>query len=121
MALDDRAIVVGIDTYPDIAGLEGAERDAMSFYDWLTAKDGGDVDRALTGMVRRARGRYGEALALLRPDLPRIVAEMTPIEPIELGEAWAEYAVMKVHNGQARVHLIPFVQGTDGVWHIESM
>lgn len=81
----------------------------------------GDVETALTAMVRRSRSRYGEALALLRPRLPHIVAEMTPIEPVELRETYAEYAVMKVHNGQGRVHLIPFVQGTDGVWHIESM
>lgn len=81
----------------------------------------GDVEGALTALARRSRDRYGEALGLLRPSLPQAVAEMTPIEPVELRDTYAEYAVMKVHSGQARVHLIPFVQGTDGVWHIESM
>ena len=43
MASDDRAIVVGIDTYPDIAPLQGPEADADDFYDWLTSPKFGDV------------------------------------------------------------------------------
>lgn len=43
MAVDDFGIVVGITTYPDLGPLEGAERDALEFYDWLTSPTGGDV------------------------------------------------------------------------------
>jgi hypothetical protein len=43
MAVDDRGIVVGITTYPGISSLEGPERDAEEFYDWLTSPTGGDV------------------------------------------------------------------------------
>ncbi|HEY0083186.1 MAG TPA: hypothetical protein VGB61_10375 [Pyrinomonadaceae bacterium] len=43
MAVDDRGIVVGITTYPDISSLEGPELDAEEFYDWLTSPSGGDV------------------------------------------------------------------------------
>lgn len=43
MAVDDRGIVVGITTYPDISPLQGPERDAEEFYDWLTSPTGGDV------------------------------------------------------------------------------
>ncbi|HZM44918.1 MAG TPA: hypothetical protein VFC14_08815 [Burkholderiales bacterium] len=43
MAVDDRGIVVGINTYPDIAPLAGPEKDAQEFYDWLVSEDGGDV------------------------------------------------------------------------------
>src|SRR5262245_33340009 len=43
MATDDRGIVVGINSYPDIAPLLGPELDAKEFYDWLISEDGGDV------------------------------------------------------------------------------
>lgn len=44
---EDYAVVIGIKDYPafdkDDNRLEGPENDAQSFYDWLTAKEGGDV------------------------------------------------------------------------------
>ena len=43
MAVDDRGIVVGITTYPNIGPLQGPELDALDFYDWLTSPTGGDV------------------------------------------------------------------------------
>src|SRR5438046_2507751 len=43
MAIDDRGIVVGITTYPDLAQLDGTENDANEFYEWLTSPAGGDV------------------------------------------------------------------------------
>jgi hypothetical protein len=43
MAVDDRGIVVGITTYPDISPLAGPEKDAEAFYDWLISAAGGDV------------------------------------------------------------------------------
>jgi len=43
MAVDDYGIVVGITKYPNISSLEGPERDAEEFYDWLTSPTGGDV------------------------------------------------------------------------------
>ena len=46
MAVDDRGIVVGINTYPDISPLQGPEQDANEFYEWLTSENGGDVPAA---------------------------------------------------------------------------
>lgn len=43
MNVDDHAIVVGIDLYPGIASLEGAQGDAESFADWLAEPDGGGL------------------------------------------------------------------------------
>jgi hypothetical protein len=43
MAVDDRAVVVGICTYPELGDLSGPENDAHEFADWLWAKDGGDL------------------------------------------------------------------------------
>jgi hypothetical protein len=43
MAVDDRAIIVGITQYPDMNPLQGTERDAQAFRDWVLSDKGGDV------------------------------------------------------------------------------
>lgn len=43
MPLADYALVVGINRYPGLTSLEGAENDARDFYDWVTSRDGGKV------------------------------------------------------------------------------
>jgi hypothetical protein len=56
MALDDRALVVGIDRYPAIGALRGAEADAGDFYNWVTDPAGGGVDRAMAQLVLSRAG-----------------------------------------------------------------
>jgi uncharacterized caspase-like protein len=46
MALADRALVVGINRYPGISALSGAENDAQDFYEWVTDPAGGGVNKA---------------------------------------------------------------------------
>jgi hypothetical protein len=46
MPLADRALIVGIDNYPGITPLSGAEHDALEFYKWVTSPAGGNVDPA---------------------------------------------------------------------------
>jgi hypothetical protein len=41
----DVAIVVGVNRYPRISDLGGAEADAIAFANWLKSRDGGNVDR----------------------------------------------------------------------------
>ncbi len=43
MAQDDRAIVVGICSYPGFTDLYGPENDAVAIYNWLLSPAGGDV------------------------------------------------------------------------------
>lgn len=43
MPLADHALVVGIDLYPGMGDLSGAEHDARAFFDWVTSPDGGNV------------------------------------------------------------------------------
>jgi hypothetical protein len=43
MGKTDRAIVVGIQSYPEMPALEGPENDAQDFYNWLIDERGGDV------------------------------------------------------------------------------
>jgi hypothetical protein len=40
MALEDRAIVVGISKYPDLGDLNGPENDAQEFYNWVVSSGG---------------------------------------------------------------------------------
>jgi Caspase domain len=44
MPLTDCALVVGIDRYPGLTTLSGAENDARDFHRWVTAADGGAVN-----------------------------------------------------------------------------
>ena len=43
MATNDYAVVVGINHYPGLSDLKGAENDARAFQDWLVRKDGGNI------------------------------------------------------------------------------
>jgi hypothetical protein len=51
MPLADRALVVGINRYPGISILQGAENDAQDFYEWVIDKDGGGVDTANARLI----------------------------------------------------------------------
>jgi Caspase domain len=44
MPLADRALVVGINVYPGLTTLSGAENDAHAFHEWVTDPNGGRVD-----------------------------------------------------------------------------
>jgi hypothetical protein len=54
MPLADRALVVGINRYPKIGELSGAQNDADDFYKWVTDPAGGGVDRANALLLRSA-------------------------------------------------------------------
>ena len=51
MSVDDCALVVGINRYPGLTPLAGAENDARSFHDWVTDAGGGDVPAANARMI----------------------------------------------------------------------
>lgn len=46
MPLSDYALVVGINLYPGLTSLEGAENDARDFHAWVTSREGGGVATA---------------------------------------------------------------------------
>jgi hypothetical protein len=56
MPLQDRALVVGIDRYPAIGSLKGAEADARDFYSWVTDPAGGGVAPAMAQLVLSRAG-----------------------------------------------------------------
>jgi len=59
MPLADRALIVGIDRYPALGPLSGAERDATEFYKWVTTAGGVDPANA-TSIVSSAFERAPE-------------------------------------------------------------
>lgn len=65
MALVNRALVVGINCYPAIGNLQGAEADAQDFYNWVTSPNGGGVDKANAKLILSkppASGKVRDAL-----------------------------------------------------------
>jgi hypothetical protein len=52
MPLADRALVVGINRYPKIGPLSGAQNDAEAFYEWVTDPAGGRVTKANALLLR---------------------------------------------------------------------
>jgi uncharacterized caspase-like protein len=54
MPLADRALVVGINRYPKIGQLSGAQNDADAFYEWVTDPAGGSVAKANALRLRSA-------------------------------------------------------------------
>jgi hypothetical protein len=61
MALQDRALVVGINCYPAIGPLHGAEADARDFYSWVTDPAGGGVAPANATLILGRLGPSGKA------------------------------------------------------------
>jgi len=61
MALQDRALVVGINCYPAIGPLQGAEADARDFHGWVTDPTGGGVAPANATLILGRLGPSGTA------------------------------------------------------------
>ncbi|HEX8224271.1 MAG TPA: hypothetical protein VF605_10695 [Allosphingosinicella sp.] len=65
MALPDFALCVGIDSYPGLTPLGGAERDATAFYGWATGPGG--VDPAYAKLITSSAFPAGPNVAAARP------------------------------------------------------
>src|SRR5690348_14818561 len=60
---DDSAVVAGINGYPMLKSVQGAEHDAAAFRDWLIDPAGGNLQPARVTTIRS--GDYPAALDLL--------------------------------------------------------
>jgi hypothetical protein len=56
MALQNHALVVGINRYPVLGSLAGAEADASDFFTWVTDPGGGAADPSLATLILSAPG-----------------------------------------------------------------
>jgi uncharacterized caspase-like protein len=61
VALANRALVVGINCYPAIGDLQGAEADAQDFYNWVTSPAGGAVHAANAKLILSIPPTSGKA------------------------------------------------------------
>jgi hypothetical protein len=100
VAVDDRAIVVGISHYPALGDLAGPENDAHAFAEWLKSSTGGDVP---TDNVR----------LILSSDFP---LEDDPLRAKPTAEALKEaidrlYDLGNNHGGHAGRRLYIFMAG----------
>src|SRR4051794_3859343 len=71
MAETDRAIIVGINLYPELGNLEGPENDVNAFYDWLVSSTGGDVPAQNIKCIRSSD--YGPSFASVDVAEPTIL------------------------------------------------
>ena len=72
MANDDYAVVVGINTYPNLGNLQGPRDDALDFYDWLYAGEGGNVPDANISVIVSPQYANAPALAQVAPRIHQI-------------------------------------------------
>ncbi|HEX5057331.1 MAG TPA: S8 family serine peptidase [Gammaproteobacteria bacterium] len=80
-----------------------------------------DTDAAIQYFSLSSRGIYGPVLKGLSAHLPEIQDDFSDIAKGEIGNDVAEYAVLRVVNGEAKVFLLQFSRGDDGIWRLSSM
>lgn len=81
----------------------------------------GDLTGALTAISTSSHSTYGPVFEALLPRMQEVLGGFTDIEPIETTAATAEYAVMNAGVTRARIHIITFIQGPDGIWRIDQI
>jgi hypothetical protein len=80
-----------------------------------------NTDSATQYFSPSVRGIYGPVLGSLAPHLPDIENDFSDITKVEINNDMAEYAVLRVLDGQTKVFLLQFSRGNDGVWRLSSM
>lgn len=76
MAQDDHALVVGIATYPAMTNLQGTERDALAFAQWLEAADGGAVPKGQIAVILSSHFQPTPVPSAAMPVASHIVGEL---------------------------------------------
>lgn len=72
MAQNDYAVVVGINTYPNLGDLEGPRHDALDFYAWLLAADGGNVPKANIERIISPQYAQPPDVVAVQPQLDKV-------------------------------------------------
>src|SRR6185295_13614089 len=98
MAQNDYAVVVGISTYPDLGSLGGPAKDALDFYAWLLAADGGNVPKA----------QIAKIVSPEYPNIPQVLEVKPQIGEVE--NAFQKIA-MDLRNGQQADRLYVYLAG----------
>ena len=94
----------------------------QSIWDGLNAALlAGDKAQALTFLTVGAQEKYGPVFDVLLPHMPEIIASYSPLQQVSLSTDIAEYAIMRVRDGQLRLFLISFLKDANGVWLLDAM
>ena len=81
----------------------------------------GDKNTALTYLNGKSRSVYNSVFDALMPEMTSIFAEFSTIVPISIANNTADYAIIRLENGQIQTFIINFIKDDSGVWHIDSM
>ena len=68
-----------------------------------------------------ARDRYSSVFAALGTSLPTIAGQLGNLSNIALTEDMAELTVTRQVGSDMQLFMIYLIQGSDGVWRIETM
>ncbi|HEX5055039.1 MAG TPA: hypothetical protein VFX02_00935 [Gammaproteobacteria bacterium] len=80
-----------------------------------------DTDAATQYFSLGVRGIYGPILGSLSTHLPEIEDDFSDITKINIQDDTAEYAVLRVVNGDAKVFILQFSRDDDGLWRLREM
>lgn len=89
--------------------------------DVFNAVSADDVESALQLMTLAGRKKYRRVFEALATDMEDILQDFSRPEMISASEGIGEYAVVRLRNGTRQVFLVYFVQGTDGVWRLDTL
>jgi hypothetical protein len=64
---------------------------------------------------------YAPVFDALMSRMPTVISSFSPLLESSLTSTTAEYAIVRNQSGQNNLYFVYFVQGTDGVWRLESM
>ncbi|MFI5387056.1 MAG: PKD domain-containing protein, partial [Fimbriimonadales bacterium] len=101
-----------------------AQLDALLQRKWADLKAAlgrGDIPAAVSGIVVGQQDKYQRAFQDLAPILPSVGADLRGLTLISVVGGIVEYATTQDRDGGTFVHLVSFVQDTDGVWKILGM
>jgi hypothetical protein len=84
----------------------------------------GDKEGALQFLNVHARPRFEPVWTAILTDpnnMSELVAGFLGFQPLSVGQDIAVYALRTTENGEARVYLVTFLRGEDGVWRLAEM
>lgn len=81
----------------------------------------GDLEKALSRIAVSQRKKYREVFEVLLSEKVNVDEVVTTdLHRVEIHDDRAEYAMTRVHRGEARSSMVQFVQDIDGEWRIDT-
>jgi hypothetical protein len=103
----------------DVSSLDGLLQ--RKWAELKTAFGRGDVSGAVASIVVGQQDKYRRAFQDLAPILPSVGADLRGITLVSAVGGIVEYTTTQDRDGGTFVHLVYFVQDTDGIWKILGM